>query len=128
MSNTFIAIIIILLFAAALYWEYKDLQRLEKRKRIKDIKDSKERIKEYEFHGVFNYENNVQWRTIFICSFISTITIYLFLNNTLNCKFNTYYILFIIIFLVYYFMSDLKKFHLYRIMANKVRLHDMLIL
>jgi len=128
MSDVLIGTFIMLILVTAIYWEYKDQKRLEKRNRIKDIKDPKERIKEYEFYGTFNYENNVNWRSIFIGSFISSLVIYLSLKNVLNCNFNTYYILFIIIFLVYYFISDFKKFHLYRLMANKVRLRDILIL
>jgi len=124
----FLFIIIIVILLLSIYWEFKDNDRINKRKKISDIKDDEERRKEYEFYGTFNYENNVQWRTIFIGAFISTIILYFLLvkNKSIN---KVYYIyIFLIIFITYYTICQFRTFHLYRIMANKIRQNDLIIL
>ena len=128
MSTILLSIAIFILLILALYWEKKDYNRLEKRKKVKDIKNRKEREKEYQFYGTFNYKNNVQWRIIFIGSVISTMIIYCMLNDKIKFKTNYYFYIFITIFVVFHFITHFKTFHLYRPMANKVMSVDQVIL
>lgn len=120
-----IYIIILAVLCLSVYWEYKDNRRLENKKHISEIKTAKGRIKEYEFYGAFNYENNVQWRTVYIGAFISTLLLYTTVK--LNVDSEKYMYIFLTIFLVYYFITNFRTFHLYRIMASKVKSNSIIL-
>ncbi len=68
-----ITLLILLILAA--FWEFKDYDRIKARPYLCDIKCSKKRKKEMEFHACFNGKNNVQWRGIFIMSFVAALLV-----------------------------------------------------
>lgn len=119
----------IILFILAVFWEIKDNSRLVKRKNIYEISNDNEKIKEYEFYGTFNYYNNIQWRMIFVSSTFAVLIIYIaFCNQLKNISWTFYMYVFLIIFLVFYLSNHFKTFHTYRVMANKVKKNDIIIL
>lgn len=119
----------IVLFILAVFWEFKDNGRLVNRKNIYEIQDEQQKIKEYEFYGTFNYYNNIQWRMIFVSTTITVLIIYISFSNQLkNISWTFYMYVFLIIFLVFYLSNHFKTFHIYRIMANKVKKNDIVVL
>ena len=119
----------VIMLILAVYWEIKDNGRLVKRQNIYEICNEKEKVKEYEFYGTFNYYNNIQWRMIFVSTTIAVAVIYIaFCNQLKNISWTFYMYVFLIIFLVFYMSNHFKTFHTYRIMANKVKKNDIVIL
>jgi hypothetical protein len=115
----------ICLLILALYWEFKDYQRLYKKPPIKDIKGAKEKLEELKFYACFNSENNITWRSFFINSFCIVIVLAFLLNvftdMTSKKKKEFLIIAFSTVFFVQYFSNNFKTFHLYRLMSAKVR-------
>jgi len=118
----FIVLIVLLILAAQ--WEYKDYGRIKSRPFLCDIKSSREKKKELEFYACFNRDNNVQWRGIFIMSFIAALLIlYIILqfypDSPLN--FNVFFLTFAAIILVFYIGNIYRSYHLYRDMCAKIK-------
>lgn len=111
-----------IILVLAVYWEYKDYKRLYARPMLKEIKDPKKKEKEMKFYACFNYENAVLWRMMFVVAFLSCILIKFILKSFgTEIKSDIFIIMLAIIFLIQYFASDFKNFHLYRLMAYKVQ-------
>lgn len=119
--------VVLYLLYNAIKWEANDIRKIYNRQPVYLIKDKKEKEKEYIFYSTFNSENNVVWRSLFICSVISSLLIYFFFKNYTSyqstdkdsLEINCFIILFIV-FLVYYLMSTFKNFHMYRVMTGKI--------
>ena len=117
-----VSLICIIVTILAFFWEFRDYLRLQRKKCVYDIKDPDEKEKEYIFYSTFNYENFIVWRSIFIQSGISTLLI-VFVMKTFGMKIQiSHAIIFLfIIFLVFYFGANFKNFHLWRVMASKIK-------
>lgn len=118
-----LAILILLLFLA-IYWESKDFTRIFNRKPLYTIKNRKERTQEYRFYGLFNSENNIMWRSLYVSAVIAVLLIAYYFNQVspdVSLKLGTYITIFIIIFMVYYLSHHYRVFHLYRVMGGKFR-------
>jgi len=117
-----VLILMILMFSLAFYWEVSDYLRLEKKRTVYDIKDKKEKEREYIFYSTFNYENAVTWRAIYISSGFATILIYYILSATgAPVTLETIIAVFFMIFFVLYYMDNFKSFHMWRVMASKIK-------
>lgn len=115
---------LLVLLVLAILWEAKDYQRLEARTPLNKITNKDKKEKELQFYACFNAENNIQWRGIFIMTFVSTLLItYLitefYPNQPLNI--NLLFLVFGAIILVFYIGHMFRSFHLYRNMCSKVR-------
>jgi len=112
-----------ILLVLAIYWEVKDIQRLDSRKPVYKIKDPKEKEREMEFYACFNAENNIQWRGIFIMTTVATLlilyVIYQFYPDCINV--NMAFLIFAAIILVFYIGHIFRQFHVYRPMCAKVK-------
>ena len=118
-----LAALIILLFLA-IFWEAKDYQRLEARVPINKITDKRKREKELHFYACFNAENNIEWRGIFIMTFVSTLLITYLISEFYPDQpldINLLLLTFGSIILVFYIGHMFRSFHLYRNMCSKVR-------
>ena len=117
----FLIICLTILFFMAVYWEIKDISRIDQRIPIEDI-PPEEQKKEYIFYSTFNYENAVTWRMNYISAFVATLFIFFALSYT-GYKVNpaTALVIFFIIFFVYYYFDNFKSFHFWRTMASKVK-------
>ncbi len=125
--TVFIIICLVLLFAAALCWEIKDIVRIGNKRNVYDITDPEEKEKEYIFYSTFNYENAVTWRFLYISAFVGAIMIYYILNASGNkISAEMALILIFIIFFVLYFMDIFRSFHIWRVQASKIRPRDIL--
>lgn len=123
----FLIICLILLFAAALVWEIKDIVRIGNKRNVYDITDPEEKEKEYIFYSTFNYENAVTWRSLYISAFVGAILIYYVLSATGNkISAEIALVLLFIIFFVLYYMDNFRSFHIWRIQASKIRPRDVL--
>lgn len=118
----FLGTVVLILVFYAIKWEASDIKKVYSRRNVYDIKNIKEREKEYKFYSTYNHSNNIMWRSIFICAVISSIVIYLFLKkygNKYNMEMNIFPVMFII-FIVFYFNHQYRSFHIYRVMASKI--------
>lgn len=119
----FLSAIVLFLLYGALRWEANDIKKLYARRNVYEIKNRKEREKEYKFYATFNHENHIMWRSLFISSFIASVIIYIYFKNFSNSKnleLDSFVVLFTI-FLVFYLTHLYRNFHIYRVMASKVR-------
>ena len=112
-----------MLLYGALRWEANDIKKIYARRKVYEIKNFKEREKEYKFYATFNHENHIMWRSLFISACIASVIIYIYLKNyfsqeriALDC-----FVILFVIFLVFYLMHIYRNFHIYRVMASKVR-------
>ncbi len=119
----FLILAIIVLLVLAIYWEIKDYQRIKARPFLCDIKCSKKREEELEFHACFNARNNVQWRGIFIMSFFAAVLVVYIIQELycLEIGFNLFLLTFAAILIVFYIGSTFRTFHLYRDMCARVK-------
>jgi len=111
------------LLALAIYWEVKDIQRLDSRVPIHKIKSEKMRKRELEFYACFNAENNIQWRGTFIMTTVATLlTLYIIHQFQPGClDINMAILIFGAILLVFYIGVIFRNFHVYRPMCSKVK-------
>ena len=111
-----------ILLGLAIFWEVKDIQRLDNRKPVWKISDPHKKQKELEFYACFNAENNIQWRGIYIMTTVSTLlilyVIYQFYPECINV--NMGFLIFAAIILVFYIGQIFRQFHVYRPMCAKV--------
>lgn len=116
-----IFIIAIILLLLALFWEFKDYSRLQKRPMISKLKTSKDKLKELKFYACYNSENAIFWRSGYIVAAITVYLIYLS-SKMFNTELNEHLLIlmFLSVFLTQYFMNNFKTFHLYRVMSSKV--------
>ena len=124
----------LILLVLAIYWEYRDHDRLKDRPNIDEV-DEEDRIDEYLFYGCFNAENRVSWRNIYIATFISVLLIWYILiifnfaprmslslcNMGGRPSMNILILIFVAIFCIFYIVDQFREFHLYRDMCAKVR-------
>ena len=117
----FISLVILLVLAAS--WEFKDYKRIKSRPYICDIKSDKDKQKEMEFYACFNSKNNIQWRGIFIMTFVSTFLVTYIISQFYDecINFNLPILIFGAILLVFYIGDIYKNYHLYREMCYKVK-------
>jgi hypothetical protein len=116
-------VVVIALAYGALVWEGGDIKKAYARRNVYDIEDQKEREEEYKFYATYNYENNISWRMFFIAGVIATLILYVFLKNYADpeqMELNSF-VMFFIIFIVYYLSHSYRSFHLYRVMASKIK-------
>ena len=122
-EEMWILLLIILLFLliAAFYWEFKDHNRIISRPQVNTLSPDLQN-REYVFYACFNYENNIKWRTLFICSIISTLLI-TYILYAFHFAITVPLVLLIIgaIFFVFYGCEIFQNFHLYRQMCSKVK-------
>ena len=123
-SQIIFVIVLVVLLIFALSWEYKDYGRIKARPYLCDIKCPKKRKKELEFHACFNGKNNVQWRGIFIMSFIAALLVTYILtqfypDRPLNI--NLFILTFGSILIVFYIGNTYRTYHLYRDMCARVK-------
>lgn len=119
----FLSLVVLGLLYCAMKWESNDIKKFYARRPVYDIKDPVEREKEYMFYSTFNAENHIMWRSLFMSATIASVVIYLFLKNYSDPKkmeLNCFVILFIV-FLIYYLTHIYRNFHVYRVMASKVK-------
>lgn len=111
---------LLVLLILAIIWEFQDIDRLEKREPLCNIKDPKQRRKEYEFYACFNAENNIQWRGLFIMTTVSTLLILYVISQFHECiDPNMAFLIFAAIILVFYIGAVFRTFHVYRPMCSK---------
>ena len=113
-----------ILLILSVFWEIKDHQRIKARPPICSIKSKRRRKKEMEFHACFNAENNIEWRGIFIMTFISTFLIVYIIYQFYSeypINLNMVFLIFAAIILVFYIGSVFRNFHLHREMCAKVK-------
>jgi hypothetical protein len=118
-----LGVVVVALLVSAIMWEAGDIVKLYARRTVYDIEDFKEREKEYKFYATFNHENNIMWRSHFISAFIATVLIYFYMKNYSRggtLELDSFAIL-LIIFLIYYLTHMYRNFHIYRVMASKVK-------
>ncbi len=123
-SQILIIIALVILLILAIYWEAKDIIRLDSRKPIDRIKNLELREKELHFYACFNSENNIQWRGIYIMSFVVTLLISYLISEFYSDKcfdVNLSFLVFGSIVLVFYIGNVFRSFHVYRPMCSKVR-------
>ena len=114
-------IILLILLVAAFYWEFKDHQRIISRPQV-DTLPTDLQNKEYIFYSCFNYENNIKWRTLFICSIISSLLItYILYAFQVNITVPMVLLIIGAIFFIFYGCEIFQNFHLYRPMCGKVK-------
>lgn len=118
-------IILTILFFCTLKWEFNDYFKLCSRPHIDKIKRRRDRHKEMRFHACYNYENRVDWRGVYVGSFIATFVISLLMEICGLHWFSRgqYYVPLVvltIIFISFYVISSYQHFHVYRIMCSKV--------
>lgn len=118
-----IVLALIILLILSIIWEIKDIQRLNGRKPVWEIKDKEHRKKEMEFYGCFNSENNIRWRGIFIMTTVSTLLIlYVISQFYPECiNVNMSLLIFAAIILVFYIGDIFRRFHVYRPMCAKIK-------
>lgn len=115
-----VALLIFLILAA--YWEFKDYDRIKARPYLCDIKCPKKRKRELEFHACFNWRNNIQWRGIFIMSFVASLLVtYVVMQfYPQDCfNINLWILIFGAILIVFYIGNIFRTFHLYRDMCAR---------
>jgi hypothetical protein len=123
MTIIFLAIVTIAIAYNAICWEANDIAKLYARPRLHELKDESEKEKELMFYATFNHENNIMWRSLFLTGIIATICIYMYMKNAYsseNAELSAFIIL-AIIFLTNYMNHIYRNFHIYRVMASKVR-------
>lgn len=115
---------LLVLFVLASYWEYKDYERIKSRPFLCDIKCSKKRKKELDFYACFNGKNNIQWRGIYIMSFVAALLVtYIFCQfyPDLGLDINFFILTFGAILIVFYIGNTFRTYHLYRDMCARVK-------
>lgn len=122
MVIVFLSIIIIIIAYNAICWEANDIAKIYARPRLHEL-SSTEKDKELMFYATFNHDNNIMWRSLFLTAIIATTCIYIYLKNAYspeNAEISGFVILFVIFFANY--MNHIyRNFHIYRVMASKVR-------
>lgn len=112
-----------ILFSFAIFWEYRDYQRVRNRPDIENA-DHEKKEKLYIHYSSFPYENCVVWRSKLLLSFITGFIIYLILRKAgfKYLKSPGLMILFlsIPIFLIFHIGEDIKHGTLYKEIYNKV--------
>ena len=107
----------------ALYWEYKDYNRINKRKKLYEICDPVERDKELVFYATFMERNHVWWRFNYIlCAIGVVFSLYLlkYKYHNLNVDVSDVIIVFLVMFFTFYVGYNYKHFHFYRVISSKV--------
>jgi hypothetical protein len=119
-----IILVLMILLVLAIFWEFKDHERIKSRPYVHSIKTEKGRKKELEFHACFNAENNIEWRGIFIMTFVATLLVMYIIYQFYPDKcldLNLGFLIFGAIILVFYIGNVFRHFHLYREMCAKVK-------
>ncbi len=75
-------VIAIITLILAIWWEKKDVHRIEKIKPVNEIKNRRERERQYRLISKFPYENRVGWRMIYITSVAATFLVGLTLHKS----------------------------------------------
>ena len=122
MITYIILCIFIVLLVAAIYWESKDFTRIFNREPLYKIKNKKKRLQEYRFYGLFNAENNIMWRSLYVSAVIVILLIAYYFSQVfpnVSLGLGSYIAIFIMIFMVHYLCHNYRVFHLYRVMASK---------
>jgi len=128
----FFLVLILALLILALWLEMEYCGRLQGRPSISSkgmerqpdgkVLVSPEVISEYEFYGCYNYENNIQWRGIFISSVIVTVILTFVIGFFYEfVLWELLAVMFFFTFFVFFFTGNLRHYHLYRNMASKVK-------
>jgi len=124
----------IALLVLAIIWETGDYMRLQKRPPLSEI-DEEDQEDELIFYGCFNRENNAYWKHLYIIAWISTGLIWAALwafDIRVDLNFNVYasrqkpsflliVLIFVIILLISYIVTNFRQFHLYRVMCSKIK-------
>ena len=120
---TIILIIVVLIVVYAVFAEFKDYRLLEKRPPLSLIASDEDKNKELLFYSCFNYENNIQWRSIFATSALATLIIGYILHESYSgeIRTNTYVLILLVIFFAFFGSYVFKTFHMYRPMCGKVK-------
>jgi len=119
----FLSLLVLTILFGAVKWELNDIAKIYARRNVYDITNPKEKEKEYKFYSAFNYENHIVWRSLFVASVMASVTIYIYLKNYANLE-NlelTCFVVLFIIFTMYYIVHMFRNFHMYRVMASKVK-------
>jgi hypothetical protein len=113
----------VILLYGAIRWESADIKKIWHAPPVYDITDRKKREKELVWYGTFNYENAITWRFNYISIFISCLLIYIFLTKYSKPEepFLNTFVIGIIVFTLFYFGSCYRTFHIYRVMASKLK-------
>ena len=118
-----IFIALLILFILAAFWEFKDYERIKARPYLCDISSEQKKQKELEFHACFNGNNNIQWRGIYIMSFVAALLVtYIIMQcyPDLPINLNLFILTFGAILIVFYIGNTFRTYHLYRDMCARV--------
>ena len=123
-AQIILIVTLLILLILACFWEYKDYDRIKSRPYLCDIKCSKKKKKELEFHACFNAKNNIQWRGIYIMSFVAALLVtYIIMQcyPDLPINLNLFILTFGAILIVFYIGNTFRTYHLYRDMCARVK-------
>jgi len=119
-----IMFLLIVLFIYAIMWEIGDHEKLCSRPHISGL-NKRKRERELRFYGCYNYENAVDWRLIYIGSFLATVIICTILEmggNGWLSKGNYWvpFLTLVTIFIIFYIILSFRRFHVHRVMCSKI--------
>ena len=122
----------IIFLVLAIWLEVQDYGRLNSRPPIDEICGDSEKEKEKRFYACYNYENAIDWRSIYLASFMATVVLSVILELIgyhwlADGKYYVPLIIITIVFIAFHTIWTFKRFHLHRVMCSKVddRIHIM---
>lgn len=120
--NQFMLVAVAILLILAVYWEYKDVNRISARVPVAELTTEDEKKREMEFYATFMSRNHVWWRFNYIlCAISFGIMMWLLgrLHPEIRIPMGTWLFLFLVFVLVFHMGYNFKNFHFYRVMELK---------